>query len=76
MQPAPDFTLNEVDGKEWSLAKELKDGPLVLIFYYGYHCNHCVSQLFAVDKDIEKFRELGVKVVAVSADPVETTRER
>jgi peroxiredoxin Q/BCP len=76
LQAAPDFTLREVNGKEWSLSKELKDGPLVLIFYYGYHCNHCVSQLFALDKDIEKFRELGVKVVAVSADPVETTRER
>lgn len=76
LQPAPEFTLQEVDGKEWSLAKECKDGPLVLVFYYGYHCNHCVSQLFALDKDIEKFRELGVKVVAVSADPVEMTRER
>jgi peroxiredoxin len=76
LQPAPDFTLLDVDGKEWTLAKELKDGPVVLVFYYGYHCNHCVSQLFALDKDMEKFRELGVKVVAVSADPVELTRER
>jgi thioredoxin-dependent peroxiredoxin len=48
----------------------------VLVFYYGYHCNHCVSQLFALDKDLEKFRELGVQVVAVSADPSELTRER
>jgi peroxiredoxin len=76
LQPAPDFTLRDVDGKEWSLEKQLKDGPVVLVFYYGYHCNHCVSQLFALDKDIEKFRELGVQMVAVSADPAETTRER
>jgi len=76
LQPAPDFTLPDVNGKEWTLTKELKDGPVVLVFYYGYHCNHCVSQLFALDKDLEKFRELGVKVVAVSADPAELTRER
>lgn len=74
--PAPDFILRDVEGKEWSLTDQLKDGPLVLVFYYGYHCDHCVSQLFALDKDIEKFRELGAKVVAVSADPVETTRAR
>lgn len=35
-----------------------------------------MSQLFALDKDIEKFSELGVKVVTVSADPPELTRER
>ena len=76
LQPAPDFILVDVNRKEFSLAKELKDGPVVLVFYYGYHCNHCVSQLFALDKDLAKFRELGVKVVAISADPPELTRER
>ena len=75
-QPAPDFTLQDVDGKEWSLASGLKEAPVVLVFYYGYHCNHCVSQLFALDKDLDKFRELGVKVVAISADAPELTRER
>jgi thioredoxin-dependent peroxiredoxin len=76
LQPAPDFKLADVNGKEWSLAKQLKDGPIVLVFYYGYHCNHCVSQLFALDKDVAKFRELGVQVVAVSADEAEVTRSR
>jgi peroxiredoxin len=54
----------------------LTEGPVVLVFYYGYTCNHCVSQLFGLSKDIEKFRELGAQVVAVSADPLELTRER
>ena len=49
---------------------------MVLVFYYGYHCNHCVGQLFALHDDISKFRELGAEVVAVSADPPEWTRER
>jgi peroxiredoxin len=75
-QPAPAFTLSDVDGKEWSLDEALREGPVVLVFYYGYHCDHCVSQLFALQKDIEKFRELGVKVLAISADPPELTRER
>ena len=76
LQSAPDFTLPDTQGKDWSLAARLKEGPVVLVFYYGYHCNHCVSQLFALDKDFAKFRELGVQVVAVSADAAELTRER
>jgi peroxiredoxin len=76
-QPAPDFTLSDAaTGAPWHLAEKLKDGPVVLVFYYGYICDHCVSQLFALNKDIEKFRELGATVVAVSVDPVEQTRER
>ncbi len=75
-QPAPDFTLAAVDGESWSLSQALKEGPVVLVFYYGYHCDHCVSQLFGLHEDVEKFRELGAKVVAVSADAPELTRER
>jgi peroxiredoxin len=74
--PAPAFTLRDVNGADWSLARELKTGPVVLVFYYGYHCNHCVSQLFGIDKDIARFGELGVRLAAISADGPELTRER
>jgi len=75
-EPAPDFTLKATDDKSWNLQAQLKKGPVVLIFYYGYNCNHCVSQLFDVNQDVAYFRELGAEVVAISADPVETTRDR
>ena len=73
---APDFTLDEVRGKPWSLAKTQAEGPLVVVFYLGYTCNHCVGQLFALNKDLEKFRELGARVVAISPDSVERTKEQ
>jgi peroxiredoxin len=75
-RPAPAFTLVDPDGKSWSLQDLLADGPVVVIFYYGYYCNHCVSQLFDVNEDIERFRELGAHVVAISADPPAETRAR
>jgi peroxiredoxin len=75
-QSAPDFTLTDVDGQKRTLAEFHRDGPLVLVFYYGYTCNHCVSQLFGLNKDLEKFRELGVTVVAISPDSAETTKEK
>lgn len=76
LQPAPDFVLEQVEGRPWNLREQLARGPVVLVFYYGYTCNHCVSQLFALNKDLDKFKELGAQVVAVSADPLERTRQQ
>jgi peroxiredoxin Q/BCP len=75
-QPAPDFELNDHRQKTWRLRDALAKGPVVLVFYYGYHCNHCVGQLFALNDDLSRFRELGAEVVAVSADAPATTRQR
>jgi thioredoxin-dependent peroxiredoxin len=73
---APDFALTDHEGKVWKL-RELHDGhPVVLIFYYGYHCVSCVRHLFEVGRDLPLFREVGADVVAISADPSELTRGR
>ncbi|MEI7685434.1 MAG: redoxin domain-containing protein [Planctomycetota bacterium] len=73
---APDFDLVDSGKIAWKLTEARKTGPVVLIFYYGYHCNHCVGQLFAINNDLPLFKEMGATVVAVSADPPELTRER
>ncbi|MFQ3591661.1 MAG: peroxiredoxin family protein [Gemmataceae bacterium] len=73
---APDFQLQDTDDQPRRLSAFLQKGPVVLVFYYGYTCNHCVSQLFGLSKDIEKFRELGAEVVAISPDETQLTRQR
>lgn len=75
-QNAPRFTLNDEQKQPIVLEGLLERGPVVLVFYYGYFCSHCVSQLFGVNEDLALFRELGAEVVAISADPPELTRER
>lgn len=75
-KPAPAFTLIDPHGQTWSLADRLAEGPAVVVFYYGYYCNHCVSQLFDLNEDIDHYRQLGAQVVAVSADPPEETRAK
>jgi cytochrome oxidase Cu insertion factor (SCO1/SenC/PrrC family) len=35
LQPAPDFTLNNQDGKPFTLSS-LRGSPVVLVFYRGY----------------------------------------
>jgi peroxiredoxin len=73
---APDFELSDHRGNKWHLQAQLEKGPVVVIFYYGFFCDHCVSQLFDVAQDIRYFRELGAEVVAISVDTPETTRKQ
>lgn len=75
-KPAPDFTLADHLGQPVRLCDLIAQGPVVVIFYYGYWCDHCVAQLFGVHEDIARFRELGARVVAVSADSSKLTKER
>ncbi|MCA9048657.1 MAG: redoxin domain-containing protein [Planctomycetaceae bacterium] len=75
-QPAPDFELTNTQDVTQSLAKFRQHGPVILVLYYGYNCSHCVAQLFALQKDLELFHELGAEVVAISSDSPEFTRKQ
>lgn len=75
-QPAPGFSLTGADDKPTELDGPLARGPVVLVFYYGYSCDHCVAQLFGIEKDLRYFTELGATVLAVSPDAPARTRQR
>ena len=75
-RPAPSFELSDPGGKSWKLKSLLAGGPVVLIFYYGYHCINCVRQLDDINRELQLFHDAGAKVVAISADPPKLTRER
>ncbi|MDY3552696.1 redoxin domain-containing protein [Gemmata sp. JC717] len=75
-QPAPLFALTGTDDRPTDLGDLAARGPVVLVFYYGYSCDHCVAQLFGIEKDLRYFTELGATVVAVSPDAPAKTRER
>jgi peroxiredoxin len=75
-KPAPEFELTDPYGKVHRFADLRARGPVVLVFYYGYHCPHCVSQLFDLNEEVGRFNELGTEVIAVSADPPGLTRKR
>ncbi len=75
-QQAPHFALPDVRGQEHQLREAGTGRPVVVVFYLGYACSHCVAQLLALDQDLQYFRELGTDVVAISADSSEHTAEK
>tara|TARA_R110000823_G_scaffold119998_5_gene244281 strand:- start:5286 stop:5888 length:603 start_codon:yes stop_codon:yes gene_type:complete len=72
-KPAPDFDVAAVLGSgeivDSYKRSEAMDGKYGLVFFYPLDFTFvCPSELIALDKRMDKFRELGVEVVAVSID--------
>ncbi len=75
-QPAVDFELPDHLGVRQKFSALGKDRPMVVVFYLGYGCSHCVAQLLALDKDLHYFKELDADIVAISSDTSEHTAEK
>ena len=75
-QPAPEFALPDDANATQKLSVFNKNRPVVVVFYLGYGCSHCVAQLLALDKDLHYFRELDADIVAISSDAPEHTAEK
>jgi peroxiredoxin len=63
---APNFTLRDQLGRQVSLAGELAQGPVVLIFYRGEWCPYCNIMLRTYGLRAAQFSERGARLVAVS----------
>lgn len=72
--PAPDFSLPDGNGQLVSLAS-FGGKPVVVIFYLGHGCLHCVEQLNAFAPKYSAFRDAGFEMVAISLDDVEGLKE-
>jgi peroxiredoxin len=63
---APEFVLNDPDGKPVSSRDLLAKGPLVLSFYRGVWCPYCNMELKALQAELSAIRERGASLVAIS----------
>ncbi|MEO7994802.1 MAG: peroxiredoxin family protein, partial [bacterium] len=68
--PAPEFDALDSSGAPVTLA-EYRGAPVVLVFYLGEGCAHCVEQLQAINKRSADFDSRGVKVLAISSETPE-----
>ena len=63
---APDFSLKNADGQEFSLKDLLSHGPVVLSFYRGKWWPYCNLELDALKKAAGEFKALGATFIAIS----------
>ncbi len=71
--PAEPFALADTDGKTWSLADH-KGRNVVVLFYLGGKCAHCMQQLQEFGKQAKVFEGLETDLVAVGTDPIDAAR--
>jgi peroxiredoxin len=67
---APELDALDADGKHVRLA-DLRGRNIVLVFYLGGGCVHCVDVLAAMASQAKEFAALDTTIVAVSADAPE-----
>jgi thioredoxin-dependent peroxiredoxin len=66
-EKAPDFTLKDLNGDNWSL-HEHKGKTVVLLFYPGDDTPVCTAQLCSVRDNWSQYQATGAEVVGISTD--------
>ena len=64
---APDWKLKSATGDYLSLS-DFKGKPVLLVFYLGYGCAHCVEQLNVIEPRMKDFAEQEISVLAISTE--------
>lgn len=73
-EQAPDFTLQDGDGREWRLSDQ-RGKVVVLLFYPGDETPVCTRQMCAVRDNWAEYAATGAEVVGLSTDSVESHRK-
>ncbi|MGY1913995.1 peroxiredoxin [Blastococcus sp. SYSU DS0973] len=66
---APEFTLPDQDKQVVSLA-DLRGTPVLLVFYPFAFSGICTDELCQLRDELTSYTDAGVKVLAISTDPV------
>jgi peroxiredoxin len=70
-EEAPDFTLKDGDGNNWTLSDHCGK-TVVLLFYPGDNTPVCTAQLCSVRDHWSEYQATGAEVVGISTDTVES----
>ena len=66
-QPAPDFTLQDLDGKTWKLS-DFKGKKIVMIDFWATWCNICKREMPILQKVYQEYRGKDVEFLGVALD--------
>ncbi len=68
---APDFTLPDGDGNEWTLSEQ-RGRVVVILFYPGDDTPVCTKQMCSVRDRWPDYQSTGAEVVGISTDSVDS----
>jgi peroxiredoxin len=72
---APEFVLQDADGREVSSRDLLAKGPLVVTFYRGVWCPYCNLDLEALQEALPAIAALSAQLVAISPQTPPNSRK-
>lgn len=65
---APDFILQDANGKEYSLSSFKGKNPVIIYFYPKANTAGCTKQACGIRDDLSKFEKNNIKVLGISTD--------
>jgi peroxiredoxin len=71
--PAETFSRTDTTGAPWNLAN-LKGKNVLMIFFLGGKCAHCMQQLQTFGKEYEALKKLNVETIAIGSDDLDATK--
>lgn len=75
-QKAPAFILQDAFGNKVSLYDELKQGPVILVFYRGAWCPFCNLHLHILHKSQDTFAKYNAQMIAITPQQPDKSAEQ
>lgn len=72
---APNFALQDMEGRVVALADLREQGPIVVSFYRGIWCSYCNEDLRALQETLPAISEAGASLVAISPQTPANSRK-
>lgn len=69
-EKAPDFSVPDLSGKNFSISDSLKDKKCALLVFWSIFCEPCKAEMPIIQEITEEYSEKGVQVVGVAIDGV------
>lgn len=71
----PQLELNLINDTKWKLSAQDSEMFTMVVFYRGIHCPICKIQLEELAGKLDKFKERGINVIAVSSNTEELAKK-